>query len=106
MFKTYLLVFGIIVLAAAVQGFLAGSKASLIAGGILGVCILTGVFLLGDNRNVALILALVGSLGIAGRFIPAFFKAPDKMAVLWPHATLALLAIIGIALTVKEFMRK
>jgi uncharacterized membrane protein (UPF0136 family) len=106
MLKTYLLVFGLIVIGAAVQGFLAGSKASLIAGGILGICLLAGAFLLADYRTVGLILALVGSLGIAGRFIPAFFKASDKVAALWPAGVLALLAVIGLVLTIKEFLRK
>jgi uncharacterized membrane protein (UPF0136 family) len=106
MLKTYLIVFGAVVIAGAVQGFLKGSTASLIAGGALGALLLAGAFLLGSNTTVALILALVGCLGIAGRFVPAFLKADDKLGALWPAGILAVLAIIGLVLVVQAFLRK
>ena len=95
-------VFGAITLAAAVQGYLAGSPISLIAGGILGLLILAGAFLFPSNLTLALILVLVGSVGIAGRFVPGFFKTQT----LWPSGVLALLSVVGIVLALTAFVRK
>jgi hypothetical protein len=103
MLKTYLLVFAIIVIAAAIQGAVAGSMISLIAGGVLGALILAGALMLGANPTLALILALVGSLGIAGRFIPAFFK---KGYAIWPAGILGLLAAIAIVWVVLTLVRR
>ena len=105
MFKIYLIAFGAIVIAGGVQGFLKGSKASLIAGGILGALVLAGAFLHASNPKLSLILALVGSLGVAGKFVPGFLKAPDKVAALWPAGTLAVLSVIALVLVVREWMR-
>jgi uncharacterized membrane protein (UPF0136 family) len=106
MLHTYLLIFGAIVLAAGVQGFLAGSTVSLIAAGILGACLLVAAFLLGSNHTVALVLALIGCLGIAGRFVPTFLKAGDKMAALWPAGILAVLGIVGLVMVVQAFLKR
>ena len=43
MLKTYLLIFGAIILAGGFQGFLKGSKASLIASAILGGLVIAGL---------------------------------------------------------------
>jgi|SRR5688572_28851387 uncharacterized membrane protein (UPF0136 family) len=96
MLKTYLIVFAIATIAGGIQGKVAaGSNASLIAGAACGGLILAGALLLGSKATLGLILALVGSLAIAGRFAPAFFKAPDKMAALWPAGTMAILGIVA-----------
>jgi hypothetical protein len=84
MLKNYLLVFGAVILAAGVQGLLAGSVISIIAAGVLGGLVLAGAFMLGTKDDPRAHLALVGALGIAGRFLPAFLKAPDKAAAIWP----------------------
>ena len=96
-------IFGAITLAAAIQGKLAGSTISLVAGGILAVLILVGGYLLGANPTLGLILVLVGSLGVAGRFVPAFFK---KGYALWPAGTLGLLGVIGVVLAIAGFLKK
>ena len=101
--QVFYYVFGAITLGAAVQGYLAGSPISLIAGGILGLLILAGCFLFTSNATVALILALVGLLGIAGRFVPAFFKSNYQV---WPAGTLAVLSVIGLILTVVALVKK
>ena len=100
--RIYYFLFGLITLGAAIQGLLAGSVISLVAGGILCALILAGGFLLPANATLALILALIGSLGIAGRFVPAYFKSH----ALWPAGTLALLSVISVVLTVLAFVKK
>ena len=100
--QIFYFVFGAITIAAGVQGMLAGSKVSLIAAGILGGLILAGGFLLPTNTTVALILALIGSVGIAGKFIPTFLK---KGRAIWPAGTLAILSVISIAITISAFFR-
>ena len=97
----YLFVFGVIIIAAGIQGFLKGSKASLIAAGILGALVLVGSQLAG---TVGAILALVGSLGIAGKFVPAFFKAPDKAKAIWPAGILGAMAIAAIVVIVRALI--
>jgi uncharacterized membrane protein (UPF0136 family) len=94
---------GALTIAGGVQGFLAGSKASLIAAGILGGLIVAGGVLLGSQPTLAMILALVGSLGIAGKFVPDFLK---KGRALWPAGTLALLSVIGIVWTIVGLVQK
>ena len=99
MLKIYLLAFGIIVVAGGLQGYLQkGSGMSLIMGGILGILLVAAGLLLASNPTVALVLGGVASLAIVGRFLPAFFKAEDKVGALWPHGILSVLAIIAIVL--------
>ena len=106
MFKNYLLVFGAVILAAGIQGLLAGSVVAIIASGVLGGLVLAGAFLLSTKMTVALILALIGALGIAGKFLPAFLKAPDKAAAIWPAGILAILAVISLVLTMQALLKK
>lgn len=105
MLKPYLFIFGAIVIAAGIQGMLAGSMISLIAAGILGGLILAGGFMLGTKTTVALILALIGSVGVAGKFLPTFLKSSNKGAAIWPAGVLAILSVIGIVLTVMQLIR-
>lgn len=101
--KTYYFIFGAITVAAAIQGAMAGSMISLVAGGVLGGLILAGGFLLAAKTQLALILALVGAIGVAGKFIPDFFK---KGHAIWPAGTLGLLSLISIGLTIAAFAKK
>lgn len=104
MLKTYLIVFGAIVIAGGVQGYLTkGSNASLIAGGALGACLLAGAFLAGLP---GLILALVGCLGVAGKFVPDYFRAGDKVAALWPGGVLAVMSVVGLVMVVQALLRR
>ena len=106
MLKTFLIIFGVIILAGGVQGFMAGSKASLIAAAVIAALVLAGAFLLDTKPTVGLVLAGVGALGIAGRFLPAFMKMPDKAAALWPHGVLSLLSIVAIAWVIYAFVKR
>ena len=106
MLKPYLFIFGAVILAAGIQGAIAGSVISLVAAAILGGLVLAGGYLLGTNTTMALVFALIGALGIAGRFLPSFLKAPDKAAAIWPAGVLAILAIISLVLTIMAFVRR
>jgi uncharacterized membrane protein (UPF0136 family) len=105
MLKTYLLIFGAIVIAGGVQGYMAGSTASIIAGSILGGMAVVAGLLLGTKTTVALVLGLIAGAAIAGRFLPIFLKAPDKSAALWPAGILSVLGIIAVVLVIVEFLR-
>jgi uncharacterized membrane protein (UPF0136 family) len=106
MLKPYLFIFGAIILAGGVQGLLAGSKASIIAAVPIAACVLIGAYLLDSKATVGLVLAGIGALAIAGRFLPAFLKAPDKAAALWPAGILAVLSIIAIVWIVVVFAKR
>jgi len=106
MLKTYLFIFGAVILAAGIQGAIAGSAISLIAAGVLGGLVLAGGYFLGTKTTLALVLALIGAFGIAGRFLPNFLKAPDKAAAIWPAGILATLAVISLVLTIMAFVRR
>jgi uncharacterized membrane protein (UPF0136 family) len=107
-FTIYLIAFAVLVLIGGIQGLMKGSKASIIAAGILGALALIAAYLLKNqpgNRTLALILALLSFLGVAGKFFPAFLKAPNKAAALWPAGLLGTLAVAGLALTIYAFVK-
>lgn len=106
MLKPFLFIFGAIVLAGGIQGYLAGSKASIIAGGAISAFILIGAFLLSSQPTVGLILAGVGSIALVGKFLPAFIKAADKGAALWPAGVFSILGLVAIVWIVMAFLRK
>jgi uncharacterized membrane protein (UPF0136 family) len=98
----YYLLFGVLTIVGGVIGFVkAKSKASLIAGGISGVLLLVAAYLLQSGPSKAgLILALVVSVALAGRFVPAFIK---KKA--WqPAGMMSVLSVIGVILGIASFM--
>ncbi len=101
--QIYFYLFGAITLAGAVQGFLAGSKASLIAGGVLAALVLVGSYLSSTQPVLGNVLVLLGSLGVAGKFVPAFFK---KGYAVWPAGTLGLLGVVALVLAVLGLVRK
>ena len=101
--KIYFLVFGILTIAGGVLGYVkANSSASLIAGGISGVLLIVAALLLPSHVVVALALALVVSLLLAGRFLPAFVRTGKMM----PNGMMAVLSIIGILFAVAAWLRK
>jgi uncharacterized membrane protein (UPF0136 family) len=107
MLKIYLIVFGLVTIAGGIQGKVtAGSNPSLYAGVGCGALMVAGAFLLASKATLGLVLALIGALAIAGKFAPAFFKAPDKMAALWPAGTMAILGIIAVVWLVYALVKK
>ena len=101
--KVYFIIFGILTIAGGLMGYLkAGSTASLIAGGISGVLLLVAAFLLPSHVVVALVLGIVVSLLLAGRFLPAFIKSGKMM----PEGLMAFLSILAIVFAVVAWLRK
>ena len=102
--KNYYFIFGALTILGGVIGFVkAGSKASLIAGGISGVLILVAAWLL-MNGNVqnGLILGLVVSSLLEVRFFPAFVKTKKMM----PAGLMTALSMIGTLLSVLALVFK
>ncbi len=96
--KLYLFLFGVLTIAGGVIGFVkAGSRASLIAGGISGLLLLVAGYLISAGSFIAgLVLGLVLSLALAGQFGPKFLKTRKAM----PAGMMPVLGVIGILITV------
>jgi uncharacterized membrane protein (UPF0136 family) len=94
--QIYLYVFGALTIVGGVIGFVkAGSKASLIAGGISGVLLLVAGWLTASKPTAGLVLGLILSLLLAGRFVPAFLKTKKPM----PAGMMSVLSIVGLVVT-------
>ena len=94
--QIYYVIFALLTIAGGVMGFVsAHSRASLIAGSVAGVLLLVASFLLNQQQVVALIIGLLVSVLLAGKFIPDFIH---KKAII-PGGLMALLSIAGIVLT-------
>ena len=102
--KIYLFIFGALTIAGGVMGFVkAGSQASLIAGGVSGALLLVAGGLLSAGKvQPGLILALVLSVALAGRFVPAFLHTSKFM----PAGMMAILSVAGIVLSALCFFKK
>lgn len=102
--KIYLFVFGALTIVGGIMGYVkAGSPASIIAGGIAGVLLLVSGYLIGAGKvQAGLILGIVLSLALAGRFLPAFLSTQKIM----PAGLIAILSIIGLVLTVVALIKK
>jgi len=103
--KTFFFIFGLITLIGGIQGYMgpAASKASLVAGGIAGVLLLlAGYLLMGTSIQGGLILGLIVCLGLAGRFLPLFFKTRD----LWPAGVEGILGLFGLVFAILALLKK
>lgn len=96
--------FGLITLAGGIQAFVqVKSKASLIAGGISGILLLVAGWLLQSGQLTAgLLLGLIVNFGLAGRFLPKFFKEKSW----WPAGVEGWLGLIGLVMTIVAFVNK
>jgi uncharacterized membrane protein (UPF0136 family) len=93
--RIWLYVFGAITIAGGVMGFVkAKSKASLIAGGIAGALLIGAALLFQSGGRNGVILGLVVSLALAGRFVGVYRKSKKVM----PAGVMALLSVISVAL--------
>ena len=102
--RLFYFIFGSITLIGGVQAFISvGSKPSLIAGGISGILLLVAGWLVQTGKTTpGLILGLVISLALAGRFLPKFFKDGDW----WPAGTEGWLGAVGLVLSVLALVKK
>lgn len=102
--KLYLFIFGALTIAGGVMGFVkAGSNASLIAGGVSGALLLGAGYLVASGKGQpGLILGLVVSIALAGRFVPGFLSSHKFM----PGGMMALLSIVGIVMTALSLLKK
>ena len=101
--KIYLFVFGALTIAGGVMGYVkASSMPSMIAGGISGILLLIAGALIPSKPQVGLILGLVISVALAGRFVPAFIKTQNFM----PAGMMSILSVIGIVMTVLALVKK
>src|SRR4051794_38182416 len=92
----YLLVFGIVTIAGGVVGFVkAKSRASLVAGSIAGVLLLIAGYLVRRQVHPGVILGLLVSTALAGRFGVAFAKSRKVM----PAGVILVLSVGAIALS-------
>lgn len=101
--KIYFIIFGLLTIAGGIIGYVrAGSMASIIAGGISGVLLLVAGFFLPEYRVAALATALIVSLLLAGRFVPAFLKTGAAM----PAGMISILSLLGIVVAVVAWFKK
>ena len=103
--KNYYFIFGALTILGGVIGFVkAGSRASLIAGGVSGALILVAARLMMKDSTVqaGLILGLVLSALLEMRFLPAFVKTKKPM----PAGMMAVLSMIGTVLSVLALVKK
>lgn len=101
--KIYFIIFGLLTIAGGILGYVkANSTASLIAGAISGVLLLVAAFLLPGQVVAGLTIAIIVSILLAGRFVPAFFRSGKFM----PDGIMAVLSVIGIVLAVAAWLRR
>jgi len=93
--KIYFLVFGLLTLAGGIMGYVkANSLPSLIAGGLSGILLIVGGWLVSTNaRPILMGLGLI-SLVLAVRFVPAFINTMKPM----PAGMMAVLSVVGVVL--------
>ncbi len=93
----FFLVFGLLSIAGGLLGWKkAGSKASLIAGGISGVLLsIAAAVVFSGEIKVGLAAGGVMALLLAGRFVPGFLKTKKWM----PQGMMAACALVALALT-------
>lgn len=101
--KIYFLLFGVLTIVGGVIGYVSkGSMPSLIAGGIAGALLLVAALLLPAQLLPGLILALVVSLLLAGRFLPIFLKNGGVM----PAGMMSVLSIIGVLIAIAALVKR
>ncbi len=89
--KVYYIVFGLVMIFGGVMGYVqARSVPSLIAGGISGLLLIVGALMIPAGWQAGLVIALLVSLALLGRFVPSLLRAKYN-----PAAYVVPLALIG-----------
>ena len=101
--KIYYIVFGVVTLAGGIIGyFRAKSPPSLVAGIVCAAGLFLAAYLIHSSLTAALIVGLLVSITLAGKFVPDFIH---KKA-LFPGGIMALLSVASIVITVFALNRK
>ena len=101
--KVYYFMFGLLSIAGGVMGYVkAQSTASLVAGGISGLLLIGAGVLIATKTQPGLILGLLVSLALAGRFVPAYLSKQ----VFMPAGLMAILSVVGIILTIVYLIKR
>ena len=101
--KKVLLVFALLVVIGGVQGYMAGSAASLIAAVVSGALLLYSRWLWGEKNLAGLIVGLVVSIALLGRFASAAVK--DGLAM-WPGGVVIFFSVVTIAVLIAAFLQE
>lgn len=101
--QIYYLIFGFLTIAGGVMGYVTKrSVASIVTGGLFGALLLFAAYLMHSKTNEPLILGLVVSVVLAGRFIPNYI---EKKAII-PGGLMAVLSSIGIVVTLLAWYKR
>tara|TARA_B100000809_G_scaffold86832_1_gene85217 strand:- start:408 stop:896 length:489 start_codon:yes stop_codon:yes gene_type:complete len=101
--KKVLLVFALLVVIGGIQGMMAGSAASLIAAVISGALLLYSRWLWGEKNLPGLIVGLVVSIALLGRFASVAIKDGLDM---WPGGTVILFSVVTIVVLIAAFLQE
>ena len=96
--KVYFILFGVVTLIGGVLGYVnARSFPSLVAGGLSGLILILGALMIPVNWKIGVLLDLLLSLALLGRFLPSLLRGKYNPAVyIVPLAIIG--AVLGIVL--------
>jgi uncharacterized membrane protein (UPF0136 family) len=101
--QTYYSIFAVLAIVGGIIGYMnKRSTASLLAGSISGSLLIAAALFVITKPTGALILGLVVSVMLAGRFLPNFM---EKKA-LFPSGLMSLLSVAGIIVTLLAWYKK
>lgn len=101
--RIYYSVFALLTIAGGIMGFVRKrSTASLIAGCVSGALLIVAAYLIHTKLNGALIIGLLVSVLLAGRFIPTYIEKKTPV----PAGLMSLLSLIGIVVTLLSWYKK
>lgn len=101
--RIYYVIFALLTIAGGTMGYVKKrSVVSLVAGGVSGVLLLWAAYLIHSKLNGALILGLIVSVLLAGRFIPTYLEKKTPI----PAGLMSVLSLAGIVVTLLAWYKK
>ena len=101
--RVYYIVFGLLPLAGGIMGYVkTRSIPSLVAGVICALLLLVAAFLMSGSLNACLVIGLLASISLAGKFVP---DALHKKAF-FPGGLMAVLSVISLTLTLLAWYQR